>query len=191
LELGCGTGFFTSVIAKSLPTVTGVAIDGSEAMLAEAATALSQYSGRLELRERLFSKIPWGSLGKFDLVFSAFAIHHLDDAVKQWLYQEASSCLLPKGCFVLFDSFRPYGRMADKLLEHLTCLDILRRHKQNTGKDVALAKVIETDRRKKLEQGDKESSLEFTLRALTKANLSDVAVVFAEARLAGLVAFRH
>jgi SAM-dependent methyltransferase len=160
-------------------------------MLAQAKSALKQHANRLDLREHLFADIPWANLGRFNMVFSAFAIHHLTDFDKARLYAQISACILPRGCFVLFDSFRPRGGKADALLEYLSCADIRRRHKRETGRDVPLVRVIETDRRKKAEQGDKEASLQWTLSALTEVGLGDVGLVFAEGRLAGLVAFEH
>ena len=80
LDLGAGTGLLSSVLAGSLPDATFVLLDEAPAMLDRAVERLAPLGDRVrtvvaDLREPLPE-------GPFDVVASALAIHHLDDAGK-------------------------------------------------------------------------------------------------------------
>lgn len=101
LELGTGTGETASCVLGVLNEATLVGLDESQAMLAEARRKLP----RAELRvQRLQDPLPEGS---FDLVFSALAVHHLDESEKADLFKRVSERLLPGGTFVLADLVVP------------------------------------------------------------------------------------
>lgn len=98
LDLGAGTGLLVSVLAGSLPEASFVLLDEAPAMLDRAAERLAPLGDRVasvvaDLRDPLPE-------GPFDVVASALAIHHLDDAGKADLYARAAAVLAPGGVLV-------------------------------------------------------------------------------------------
>lgn len=98
LDLGAGTGLLSSVLARALPDASFVLVDEAPAMLERAAERLAPLDDRVttvvaDLRDPL-------PVGPFDVVASALAIHHLDDAAKADLYARAAAALAPGGVLV-------------------------------------------------------------------------------------------
>jgi tRNA threonylcarbamoyl adenosine modification protein (Sua5/YciO/YrdC/YwlC family) len=103
LELGTGTGETARRLLGRHPAATLVGIDESEAMLGAAATVLD--GSRVTLRRaRLQDPLP---AGRFDLVASALAVHHLDGTEKADLFGRVREALGPGGRFVLGDVIVP------------------------------------------------------------------------------------
>jgi tRNA (cmo5U34)-methyltransferase len=99
LELGTGTGETSRLVLAEHPDARLVGIDESEAMLAEA-----RLEGAELLVQRLQDELP---RGRFDLVFSALAVHHLDAEEKADLFRRVRAVLRPGGRFVLGDVVVP------------------------------------------------------------------------------------
>jgi tRNA threonylcarbamoyl adenosine modification protein (Sua5/YciO/YrdC/YwlC family) len=103
LELGTGTGETARRLLDRHPDASLVGVDESEAMLATARETLA--SERVELRvARLEEPLPDG---RFDLVASALAVHHLTDGDKEQLFARVAGALEPGGRFVLADVVVP------------------------------------------------------------------------------------
>ena len=75
VDLGCGSGVHTALLAEHYNEV--VAVDLSESMLALARQRRPRVNVRYEQRD-LVDVTPWQD-GQFDLVFSAFTLHHVPD----------------------------------------------------------------------------------------------------------------
>ena len=103
LELGIGTGETARRIRARHPASTYVAIDASEAMLAEAAATLGERGVDLRLG-RLEEPLP---SGPFDVVVSVLAVHHLDAVGKEDLFQRVARVLAAGGRFVIGDLVVP------------------------------------------------------------------------------------
>lgn len=101
LDLGTGGGHLIGLALAARPQAVGVGIDFSLLMLA---AARERFAGdeRVELVEHDLSE-PLPDLGKFDVVVSAFAIHHLEHERKRALYAEAFGLLEPGGFFANFE----------------------------------------------------------------------------------------
>lgn len=98
LDLGAGTGLLSGVLATALPDAELVLLDEAPAMLDRAKERLAPLGDRVttvvaDLRDPLPE-------GPFDVVASALAIHHLDDAGKADLYQRAADVLAPGGVLI-------------------------------------------------------------------------------------------
>jgi tRNA (cmo5U34)-methyltransferase len=103
LELGTGTGETTLRVLERHPRATVIGLDGSRAMLEHARGELP--ADRVELRlARFEDPLPDGP---FDLVISAFAVHHLDGAGKAALFRRVAAVLAPAGRLVLADVVVP------------------------------------------------------------------------------------
>jgi SAM-dependent methyltransferase len=102
LDLGCGDGRLTDLVMSSRPTIErAVAVDRSVPMLAAARERLAARSGASILNWDLTDDVT--DLGRFDIVVSGLAIHHLADERKQSLYREIASILNPGGVLVNLD----------------------------------------------------------------------------------------
>lgn len=98
LDLGCGDGRLLALAKAVRPSVcAGVGVDSSPPML-DAARARFAGDASVEVREWDL-RDPIGPLGRFDLVVSGFAIHHLDDDRKRALFAEIARQLTPGGMF--------------------------------------------------------------------------------------------
>jgi tRNA (cmo5U34)-methyltransferase len=103
LELGIGTGETARRVLKRHPGAAVVGIDASEEMLGAARAALAGHAVQLHAG-RLEDPLP---PGPFDLVVSAFAVHHLDAAGKADVFARIASVLRPGGRLVLADVVVP------------------------------------------------------------------------------------
>ena len=96
LDLGTGDGRLLALVLGDGP-MRGVGVDVSEPMLRAAAERFGD-DARVELlRHDLVEPLP--ALGRFDVVVSSFAIHHLEDDRKRALYGEIFDALEPGGLF--------------------------------------------------------------------------------------------
>ena len=101
LDLGTGNGRLLALVLADRPEASGVGLDFSAPMLAQARERFAG-GGRIELVEHdLGQLLP--SLGRFDAVVSSFAIHHLEHERKRSLYAEAFDLLEPGGVFANFE----------------------------------------------------------------------------------------
>jgi tRNA (cmo5U34)-methyltransferase len=106
LDLGSGTGVTAHRVLAEHPGAALVGIDGSDHMLAHARRLVPDATfvvGDLD------APLPDGP---FDLVVSAFAVHHLDAAGKRGLFARVAAVLAPGGRFALCDVVVPAGDVA-------------------------------------------------------------------------------
>jgi SAM-dependent methyltransferase len=98
LDLGCGDGEVISRVVAARPGVAGVACDFSPEMLGRVQQRFADSTAVTVVEHDLDDPLPaeWGS---FDLVVSAFAIHHVVDERKRVLYREVFDALEPGGMF--------------------------------------------------------------------------------------------
>lgn len=104
LELGCGTGNLTQLIAKRWPTSHITAVDISKNMLEETEKRLQH--PQLTLVESSFEALSFPA-DSFDLVMASFSIHHLQDAHKKALIEQMTNWLTGGGFFVMADVLTP------------------------------------------------------------------------------------
>jgi tRNA (cmo5U34)-methyltransferase len=97
LDLGCGAGRLLALVLSKCPHAQGIGVDFSPVMLAKAREVFASDSRVLVKDHDLARPLPdWG---KFDVVCSSFAIHHLPHERKRALYREAWDALNPMGLF--------------------------------------------------------------------------------------------
>jgi tRNA (cmo5U34)-methyltransferase len=134
LDLGCGDGRLTELALACRPSLKrAVAVDRSLPML-ERARERFQKEPRVEVQEWDVAE-PIAPLGRFDLIVSGFAIHHLEDDRKQELFSEIARQLETPGTFVNLevvasataerhaDFLAAIGRTADDPEDRLAPLD--------------------------------------------------------------------
>lgn len=114
LDIGCGTGTLTRLIADRMPQGSGwvVGIDAAERMI-EVARQKAR-SQRLQFEAALAEDLPFPP-GSFDRVVSTFFFHHLDAGLKRRALEEIHRVLRPGGRAIILDVDIPYtlfGRLS-------------------------------------------------------------------------------
>jgi tRNA (cmo5U34)-methyltransferase len=100
IDLGCGTGVVSKRIKEVFPEAQITCLDMAENMLEMARAKLSSYSG---LRFVLSDFSSYSFDGRYDIVVSSLAIHHLDDPGKKILYAKIHDALAEGGIFLNAD----------------------------------------------------------------------------------------
>ncbi len=115
VELACGEGFLAAAFLKAYPGISLVALDGSAEMREVTSTRLSHHEGRVEIGNFDLDSEDWlHHLDGAHLVVSSLAIHHLDDAGKQRLFQSVAERLAPGGALLIGDIVHPGSRSAER-----------------------------------------------------------------------------
>jgi tRNA (cmo5U34)-methyltransferase len=102
LDLGTGDGHMISLLRERWPDAAAIGLDLSPALVD---AAQQRFGGAEEVRVEahdLMQPLP-SSLGQFDVVVSALAIHHLPDERKRGLFGEVFELLGPNGVFYDLD----------------------------------------------------------------------------------------
>lgn len=102
VEFGCGTGYFTKVIAKNAEHI--IATDLSDEMLEVARTQLKEFQ-TITIQKADCENVSFPS-GKFDTVFMANVIHFIKNPTKA--LRESYRILKDKGLLLLVD-YTGYG----------------------------------------------------------------------------------
>jgi ubiquinone/menaquinone biosynthesis C-methylase UbiE len=105
IDLGIGTGYFTERFLNHFPNSRVLGIDGAQAMIELANARLTSLASRVEFVIGDFRKlqelIP--GAGSVDVVFSAYALHHLSRPDKETVLRRVVELLVPGGWFVNAD----------------------------------------------------------------------------------------
>lgn len=112
LDLGCGPADIPIALADRHPAVSIDAVDGAEAMLAHARTALAARPG-LEARIRLLhSCLPSAHLAArhYDAILSNSLLHHLPSPATLW--STVRRCARPGAAVLVMDLMRPADEAA-------------------------------------------------------------------------------
>lgn len=97
LDLGAGTGLFTAMLLARHPDAQIHLVDASEKMLEQ---ARQRFDGNPAITYAVADMSDSELGGPWDLIISALAIHHLEDAAKKQLLGEIRSALSEGGLFV-------------------------------------------------------------------------------------------
>jgi tRNA (cmo5U34)-methyltransferase len=108
LDLACGEGLLASSLLKRFPQCTVVGLDGSHEMIATARRQLFNYGERFQPGKFDLADRGWRQAQPvYHAVVSSLAIHHLAEADKQVLFQDAYQMLHPGGVFLIADIILP------------------------------------------------------------------------------------
>src|SRR5215831_14448815 len=95
LDLGVGTGFFSNAILARFPNCRVIAVDGATSMVEMAKSRLGPLAKRVDFRigdfRSLSKLLPDGQ--QLDLVYSAYALHHLTSQEKLTVVRDAAGLL--------------------------------------------------------------------------------------------------
>ena len=116
LDLGCGNARFMAPCLKASPPDLYVGVDLSAAALEEAGNHLGGLTGISFLQREMLGFLEQ-SESRFDVIFSGFAVHHLDPGEKQRLFRSVARCLAPGGSFLLADVARQESETREEYLQ--------------------------------------------------------------------------
>ncbi|MFO1482577.1 MAG: class I SAM-dependent methyltransferase [Verrucomicrobiaceae bacterium] len=117
LDLGCGNARF---LAPCLQTATPERYDGvdlSPTALEEARDYLRGVSN-VTLHHNDMLQAVSDATTAYDIIFSGFAMHHLDSEAKQQLFHACAAKLVPGGQFILVDVVREEDQTREQYLEN-------------------------------------------------------------------------
>ncbi len=118
VDAGGGSGRLMEKVLAAYPTATALVVDQSEPFLGLAERRLQRFAGRASmhrarLQEDWFAVLPQAPMA----IVSMSAIHHLDAAEKQTLYQKCAAALTPGG--VLLNGDEVLSEDEDAYKRHL------------------------------------------------------------------------
>lgn len=165
LDIGAGTGLFSSFILKKHPNANLTLIDISEKMLEVAKVRFKSYPN-VNYITADYTKYNFEE--KYDIVISSLSIHHLTDAEKKDLYQKIFSIMKVNSLFV----------NADQVLGTSPYLDSL--YKNDWRNKVENSKLSNEEIESAYERTklDKMSTLDDQLDWLKEAGFVDVDCVY-------------
>ena len=105
IDLGIGTGYFTERFLNHFPNSRVLGIDGAQAMIELAKPRLISLASRVQFVIGDFRKLQElaPGAGTADVVFSAYALHHLSRPDKGRVLRQVVELLVPGGSFVNAD----------------------------------------------------------------------------------------
>lgn len=176
LDLGAGTGGLTGLLLDRFPSADVVAVDGSPEMLERARRKLQSRAARLSLMCSSFEDLcgKTGELGTFDLIVSAFALHHMDHARLRSLFGELRGRLAPSGRLIVADYVLSNGEALQRDYEDVWVEYRWRNMEPPLGVKMERAEVASLHELTKREEGDNPADLDEMLSWLRGAGYVDV-----------------
>ena len=108
LELGSGEGLLAAALLARFPRASLTALDGSESMRRETTTRLAEFGARARVAAFELPTLDWWDrMFGVDLIVSSLALHHLNDAKKQYFYKAAAERMSPRGALLIADLIEP------------------------------------------------------------------------------------
>lgn len=102
LDLGCGTGAVSLLLAKRQPQARIVGLDPDASALARAEQKARAAGAAIEFQKGYAGRAPYPA-HSFDHVVSSLMIHHLTSEQKQAAFRDVKRLLRPGGAFHLLD----------------------------------------------------------------------------------------
>jgi len=105
IDLGIGTGYFTERFLINFPNSRVLGIDGAQTTVDLAKARLTSLASRVQFVIGDFRKLQElaPAAGTVDVVFSAYALHHLSRPDKETVLRQVVELLVPGGWFVNAD----------------------------------------------------------------------------------------
>ena len=124
MDLGCGDASSLIPILSKDTVADYLGFDLSEAALAIAGNNLSFLETKARWCQGDLEQLTLEEEFRFDVVYSSYAIHHLQDAAKEKLYAKILDCLKPGGVFIYVDCYQqPNSSPVDYRTEYCGWID--------------------------------------------------------------------
>lgn len=116
LDLGCGDASFIRAIENPEWITSYTGIDLSPSALEYAANYLDPLNIKFSLITGRMEEMILKTTGKYQLIYSSYAIHHLQDGLKIELLKDIYDRLDDHGIFILIDVFRKQNQTREQYL---------------------------------------------------------------------------
>jgi SAM-dependent methyltransferase len=116
LDLGCGNARFLAPCLQSALPETYDGVDLSASALDEAREYLKGIPNTALHHKDMLQAVE-DTDSAFDVIFTGFAVHHLDSAAKQRLFHACAQRLAPGGQFIMVDVVREDGQTREQYLD--------------------------------------------------------------------------
>ena len=184
IDLGIGTGYFTERFLINFPNSWVLGIDGARAMIELAKTRLKSLASRVEFVTGDFRKLRELVLdaGTADVVFSAYALHHLSRSDKETVLRRVVELLVPGGWFINADLIVADSPELESRLQELRVAGIVERAKgsDNRFPDLSSTRQFLADLEKN--ERDQPLNLDGDLQLLRSSGLKNVSAFWLEYR---------
>jgi tRNA (cmo5U34)-methyltransferase len=129
IDLGIGTGYFTNQFLNHFPNSRVLGIDGAQAMVELAKARLRSLASRVQFVIGDFRKLQAlaPGTGTADVVFSAYALHHLSRPDKETVLGQVVELLVPGGWFINADLIVADSPELESRLQELRVAGIVER----------------------------------------------------------------
>jgi tRNA (cmo5U34)-methyltransferase len=119
VDLGCGDGIVARTLLAAYPNAKAVLVDHSEPMLERARAAMTTFADRCDIVHGDLAEpmSTYAGAELFDVIVSAYAIHHLSHERKRALYGEVYDQLAPGGVFVNIEHVASPTRALEEMWE--------------------------------------------------------------------------
>jgi len=184
LELGSGTGYFTKQFLEKFPKATVIAVDGAASMVDLAKERLRTFSDKVDFRVSDFRKLNdiIAPDEKVNVVFSSYALHHLDFKDKTEVIKTIIRLLEPGGWFLNADLVMPESPEIRERIQNIRINGIIKRGKHIDKKFRDFESTQQYLQKLEAEEHDQPLTLMDDLKILKKAGMKNVSVFWLEYR---------
>jgi len=184
IDLGIGTGYFTECFLNKFPNSHVLGIDGAPAMIELAKARLKPSESRVEFAIGDFRKLQQlaSDAGAVNVIFSAYALHHLSRLDKAAVLGQVVEFLAPGGWFVNADLIVADSPELESRLQQIRIDGIVERAGGGDGRfsDSVLTRQFLADL--ELKEADQPLTLTEDLGLLRSSGLKDVSAFWLEYR---------
>jgi tRNA (cmo5U34)-methyltransferase len=184
IDLGIGTGYFTERFLNHFPNSRVLGIDGAQAMIELAKTRLTSLASRVQFVFGDFRKLQELSpgAGTVDVVFSAYALHHLSRSDKETVLRQVVELLVRDGWFVNADLILADSPELESRLQEIRVAGIVKRAgcSDNRFADSASTRRFLADLERK--EADQPLTLAEDVEVLRSSGLKNVSAFWLEYR---------
>jgi ubiquinone/menaquinone biosynthesis C-methylase UbiE len=184
IDLGIGTGYFTEQFLNHFPNSRVLGVDGAQAMVDLAKARLTSLASRVQFvigDFRNLQQLAPGA-GMAEIVFSAYALHHLGRPDKERVLREVVELLVPGGWFINADLIIADSPELESRLQGLRIAGIVERAggSDNRFPDSASTRQFLADLERK--EADHPLTLAEDLALLRSSGLKNVSAFWLEYR---------
>ncbi len=184
IDLGIGTGYFTERFLNHFPNSRVLRIDGAQAMIELAKARLTSLASRVQFVVGDFRKLQElaPGAGTVDVVFSAYALHHLSRPDKERVLRRVVELLVPGGSFVNADLIVADSPELENRLQEIRVAGIVERARglDNRFADSASTRRFLADLERR--EADQPLTLAEDVEVLRSAGLKNVSALWLEYR---------
>ena len=184
IDLGIGTGYFSERFLNHFPNSRLLGIDGAQAMIELAKARLTSLASRVEFVIDDFRKLRElaTDANTVDVVFSAYALHHLSRSDKETVLRQVAELLVPGGWFVNADLIVADSPELESRLQQIRIAGIVERAGGADSRfaNSALTRQFLADL--ELKEADRPLTLAEDLEVLRNSGLKNVSAFWLEYR---------